>query len=240
MAIVSQLIDYTDDGVALQGRVYFDDAVTAARPGVLVGHQWGGRDGFADSQAEALAGLGYVGFALDMYGKGVLGNSIEENSKLMGPFMEDRSRVARRTQAALAAIKTLPQVDPTRVGGIGFCFGGLCMLDLARSGADLLGVVSFHGLLKPNGLAPNPIRAKILVLHGADDPLAPVEEFIALREEFNAGGCDWQAHIYGNAKHAFAVPGANVPEIGVRHDAAAERRSKASMRAFLEEIFAPA
>ncbi len=238
MAIVSQYIDYADDGTALQGRVFYDDAVTPPRAAVLVGHQWGGRDEFADGQAEALAQLGYVGFALDMYGTGVRGHSIPENSALMTPFMEDRARVARRTQAALATVKTLPQVDPNRVAGIGFCFGGLCLLDLARSGADLRGVVSFHGLLKPSGLPAAPISAKILVLHGADDPLAPIDEFIALRNEFTAAGADWQAHIYGNAKHAFAVPGANVPEIGVLHNANAERRSKASMRAFLEEILA--
>ena len=106
------------------------------------------------------------------------------------------------------------------------------------SGADVRGVVSFHGLLKPNGLPANPIRAKVMVLHGADDPLAPIEDVVALREELNSAGGDWQLHMYGRAKHAFAVPGANVPDIGAHHNADAERRSMASCAAFLAEVLA--
>lgn len=124
------------------------------------------------------------------------------------------------------------------MAAIGFCFGGLCVLDLARSGADLRGVVVFHGLLKPSGLEPRPIRAKVLVLHGDADPLAPVEDFLALRGELDAAGADWQAHVYGGTRHGFSVPGANVPAIGVLHNAAAERRAMQAMRLFLEEVLA--
>ena len=236
MSIQTQTLDYRDGDVALEAFVAFNDQTAGPRPVVLIGHQWGGRDGFVEDHARRLAAAGYLGFALDMYGKGVRGNSIEENSALMGPFMEDRKRVRSRMLAALNTACGLPQADATRVAAIGFCFGGLCALDLARSGADVRGVVSFHGLLKPSGLAAHPIGAKVLVLHGADDPLAPMEDVVALRGELDAAGCDWQLHLYGGAKHAFAVPGTNVPDIGAKHHTDAERRSIATCDAFLAEV----
>ena len=241
MAIVNRLVDYRvqegNQGTALQGRVYFDDTASGPRPAVLVGHQWGGRDEFADGQAEALAKLGYVGFALDMYGVGVRGSTVAECSALLGPFLKERKMVSRRMQAAVDTVRALPGVDTTRVAAIGFCFGGLCVLDLARSGADVKGVVSFHGILKPPGhTSGKKLAAKLLVLHGDDDPLAPIEDFLALRTELSAAGADWQTHIYGHAKHAFAVPGADIPDIGAKHNASAERRSMQAMRNFLAEV----
>lgn len=238
MSLHTQTLDYRDGTTALEAFVAFDDRHSGPRPVVLIGHQWGGRDEFVAGHARRLAAAGYLGFALDMYGKGVRGNSIEENSALMGPFMEDRMRVRCRVQAALNAATGLPQADASRVAIMGFCFGGLCALDLARSGADIRGAISFHGLLKPTGLSPQPVKAKVLVLHGADDPLAPLEDVVALREELNATDCDWQVHVYGGAKHAFAVPGADVPDIGAKHQPDAERRSLASADAFLAEVFA--
>ncbi|MDE2148628.1 MAG: dienelactone hydrolase family protein [Gammaproteobacteria bacterium] len=239
MAIQTQPLDYTDDGVALRGLLTWDDRRAGKRPAVMVAHQWGGRDEFIDHRARKLAELGYAGFALDMYGKGRRGNNPEENARLMRPFMDDRKALARRMQAALAAVKQLEAVDLQRVAAIGYCFGGLCVLDLARSGAELRGVASLHGLLKPPGhVAGNRIRAKILVLHGADDPMAPMEDVVALRNELSAAGTDWQVHIYGNAKHAFAVPGANNPQLGLAHDANAERRSWTAILDFLQEVLA--
>jgi dienelactone hydrolase len=238
MSIQTQTLEYRDGTTALEAFVAFDDQRSGPRPVVLIGHQWGGRDDFVAGHARRLAEAGYLGFALDMYGTGVRGNSIEENSALMGPFMEDRMRVRSRVQAALNTARGLPQADATRVAIMGFCFGGLCALDLARSGADIRGAISFHGLLKPTGLTAQAIAAKVLVLHGADDPLAPIEDVVALREELNAAGCDWQVHLYGGAKHAFAVPGTDVPDIGARHQPDAERRSLASADAFLAEVLA--
>lgn len=235
MSIRIRTLTYQADGATLEAVIALPD-IEGPRPAVLVAHQWGGRDAFSEGHAEGLAQAGYVGIAIDMYGKGVSGTSIEENSALMTPFMENRAKVRTRMEAALAMARQQPEVDPLRVAAIGFCFGGLCVLDLARSGADLRGVVSFHGLLKPTGLAPNPIRSKVLVLHGADDPLAPMADVVALREELNAAGCDWQLHVYGGAQHAFAVPGANAPDIGAHHHADAERRSMASCAAFLAEV----
>jgi dienelactone hydrolase len=237
MSIQTRLQTYAADGATLEAFIA-TPAGSGPRPAVLVAHQWGGRDAFVEDHARRLAEQGYVGIALDMYGQGVRGSSVEENSRLMTPFMQDRARVATRMAAALALARQQPEVDASRIAAIGFCFGGLCVLDLARSGAELRGVVSFHGLLKPTGAPEQPIRAKVLVLHGDADPLAPLEDVVALREELNRAGCDWQLHVYGGVQHAFAVPGAHNPDIGAQHHAAAERRSMASCGAFLSEVLA--
>lgn len=236
VTVQTRLIDYTDAGVALQGRLAWDDASAGRRPAVMVAHQWGGRDAFVDGRACKLAELGYAGFALDMYGTGRRGDNPEDNARLMKPFMEDRKLLAQRMQAALTAVRQFDVVDPQRVAAIGYCFGGLCALDLARSGAELCAAASFHGLLKPPGhTAGNRIPAKVLVLHGADDPMVSMDDVAALKEELTTAGADWQVHIYGNAKHAFAVPGANNPDLGLAHDANADRRSWTSLLDFLAE-----
>jgi dienelactone hydrolase len=236
MAIVNHLVDYTDQGTALQGRVYRDDSVSGPRPVVLVVHQWGGREAFTDGHAETLAKLGYIGFALDLFGTGVSGSTAEECSALIGPFMRDRALLAQRVNAGLAAALKLANADSSRIAAIGFCFGGLTVLDLARSGADVRGVVSFHGLLKANGLPKQAIKAKVLVLHGDADPMAPIEDYLLLRNELSEAGVDWQTHIYGNTLHGFSAPGANMPELGIKHSATAERRSNQAMRDFLAEV----
>lgn len=237
MAIITRRVEYRDGATTLRARVYVDDAASPPRPGVLVAHAWGGRDDFANAQAESMATLGYVGFALDMYGEGRRGNGVEECQALMTPFMEDRALLARRVNLALAALRSQPEVDGARIAAFGFCFGGLTVLDLARSGADVKGVVSFHGLLKGHALPKAPITAKVLALHGDADPLAPFEDVIAFREEMNAAGCDWQLHAYGKTLHAFAVPGANMPGIAL-HSAVAETRSQTALRNFLSEVLA--
>ncbi len=179
-----------------------------------------------EERARALASTGVTAFALDMYGKGVLGKSTEENMKLMTPLMENRQQLAQRMQAGLDAARRQDVVDNDRVAAIGYCFGGLCVLDLARFGASVRGVASFHGLLKASDhIADNKkITAKVLVLHGAEDPMAPTEDVIAFEQEMTRAGADWQIHIYGHAKHAFAVPGADNEELGLKHNANAERR----------------
>ncbi len=203
----------------------------------MVSHAWAGRDEFAVNKARALAELGYVGFALDLYGKGVIGSGPEENAKLMGPFMQDRALLQERMKLALATVKQQPEVDSHRIAAIGFCFGGLCVLDLARSGADLRGVVSFHGLFTPpsNPLSDE-IKAKVLVLHGYDDPMATPEDMLALGNELGRVGADWQIHAYGGTVHAFTNPKANDPGFGTVYNEPADRRSWQSMRNFLEEV----
>ncbi len=236
MTIISRFVDYNDRNTALQGRVAFDDARPGLRPVVLVAHQWGGRSEFTEGHAERLAKLGYIGFAIDMYGASVRGSTIQECKALMTPFMENRAMLAQRINAGLLAARALRGADVSRVAAIGFCFGGLTVLDLARSGADLRGVVSIHGVLKGNGLPKQAISAKVLVLHGDRDPMAPSEDLDALRRELTDAGADWQAHVYGNTMHGFSDPSANMPDMGIQYNAAAERRSYLATLNFLEEV----
>ena len=239
MAIVSNTVGYMDGEVLLEAFFAFDDALSGRRPAVLISHTWAGRDGFVAEKAKKLAALGYVGFAVDMYGKGVLGSGTEENARLMQPFMDNRLMLQKRMQAALYAVGLLPWVDDSKIAAIGFCFGGLCALDLARTGADLKGVVSFHGLLgAPGNTQDQTIKAKILALHGFDDPLVPASQVLAFEQEMTKAGADWQLHTYGNTAHAFTNPVANDPDNGMVYRPDADRRSWLAMENFLTEIFA--
>jgi len=238
MAIISNTVGYMDGDVQLEAFFAFDDSVSGRRPAVLINHTWAGRDEFVAEKARKLAGLGYVGFAVDMYGKGILGSGPEENARLMQPLMDDRAMLQRRMQAALYAVKLLPWVDDSKIAAIGFCFGGLCVLDLARTGADINGVVSFHGLLSaPGNTQGNAIKAKVLALHGHDDPLAPPEQVLAFEQEMTAAGADWQLHAYGHTMHAFTNPVANNPDSGMVYQPVADRRSWQAMQNFLAELF---
>ena len=239
MAIVSNTVGYLDGDVVLEAFFAFDDAFSGRRPAVLINHTWAGRDDFVAEKAKKIADLGYVGFAVDMYGKGVLGSSPEENAKLMQPFMDNRQMLQKRMQAALYAVKLMPWVDDSKIAAIGFCFGGLCSLDLARTGADLKGVVSFHGLLgAPGNTQGNTIKAKILALHGHDDPMGSVEQVLAFEQEMTAAGADWQLHIFGNTMHAFTNPVADNPDFGTVYQPDADKRSWLAMENFLTEVFA--
>ena len=239
MAIVSNTVGYLDGDVLLEAFFAFDDALSGRRPAVLINHAWAGRDDFVAEKAKKLAALGYVGFAVDMYGKGVLGSSNEENAQLMQPFMDNRQMLQKRMQAALYAVKLMPWVDDSQVAAIGFCFGGLCALDLARTGADLKGVVSFHGLLgAPGNTQDCAVKAKILALHGHDDPLVPASQVLAFEQEMTDAGADWQLHAYGNTRHAFTNPVANNPDFGTVYQPDADRRSWLMMENFLTEVFA--
>lgn len=233
----TELIEYKDGETLLEGYLA-NDGKAGKKPAVIVCHAWGGRSDFECRKAEALAELGYTGFALDIYGKGVRGQSMEENNALMTPFIEDRSMLRKRLLSALTTVQNLDMVDSSRIAAIGFCFGGLCVLDLARSGADVKGVVSFHGLFgAPEGLASETIKAKVLALHGHDDPMVPPENVLALETELTQAKADWQIHAYGHATHAFTHPEANMPENGLQYNATADRRSWQAMKNFLAEIF---
>lgn len=236
MTIREQLIEYRDGDALLEGFFCHDDSLPAPHPAVLIHHAWAGRDAFVERKARRLAWHGYAAFALDVYGKGKRGDTTEQCSALMTPFMQDRALLARRVTAALDTVRGLPQIDPKRIAAIGFCFGGLCALDLARSGADLRGVASFHGLLKPNGLPANRIRARVLMMHGYDDPMAPPEEVLAIARELTAAGADWQLHAYGNTQHAFTNPQAHDSTLGLHYNEAADRRSWHTLMQFLEEV----
>ncbi|MDD2760938.1 MAG: dienelactone hydrolase family protein [Methylomonas sp.] len=239
MAIVSNTVDYLDGETLLEGFFAYDDAIEGIRPVVMIHHAWAGRDEFVAGKAIRLAELGYLAFAADTYGKGILGNSREENAELMAPYMQDRAKLQRRLLAALATVKLMPWADNGKIAAMGFCFGGLCALDLARTGVDIGGVISFHGLLVPPDNLPHPqIKARVLVLHGHDDPMVPPEQVLALENELTLAGADWQLHTYGHTMHAFTNPLANDPDFGTVYQVTADRRSWLVMKNFFEEIFA--
>ncbi|MCP5143550.1 MAG: dienelactone hydrolase family protein [Gammaproteobacteria bacterium] len=235
--MAERFVDYQHNQVDLEGFMASPDAA-GKRPAVLIAHAWAGRSPFECDKARSLAALGYSGFALDLYGKGILGQNAEQNAGLMQPFLQDRANLQARLQKALEVLRSQPEVDPERIAAIGFCFGGLCVLDLARSGADLRGVASIHGLFvpPPNISKPN-ITAKVLALHGHDDPMVPVDAVTAFKQEMTDAGTDWQLHVYGRTMHAFTHPEANDPGHGLAYDAKADRRSWRTLVDFLEEIF---
>jgi dienelactone hydrolase len=227
---------YEDGSVACEGYVA---TAGGKRPCVLIAHQWAGVTDHERAKADELARLGYVGVAIDVYGKGVRGEPMGDNSALMGPYLNDRAKLRQRLLAGVAAAKTHESVDASRIAVMGYCFGGLCALDVARSGTnDVRGVVSVHGIFPPTGLAPAPIKAKVLVLHGWDDPMAPPKDVLALSQELTAAKADWQLHAYGNAMHAFTAVGAHAPERGIAYNENAHKRSSEAMVSFFKEIFA--
>ncbi|MGH8290404.1 MAG: dienelactone hydrolase family protein [Steroidobacteraceae bacterium] len=237
MAIRERLIEYRDGSTLLEGFFCHDDSRPGPLPAVLISHAWGGRDEFVERKARRLAGHGFATFALDMYGKGKRGSTNEECSALITPFVQERALLARRITAALATLRELREVDARRIAAMGFCFGGMCVLDLARCGADIRGVVSMHGLLKPSGLpAPAKFHAKVLMLHGYDDPMGPPEDVLAIAKELTAARADWQLHAYGNTMHSFTHPHANDRANGMVYDEVADRRSWHSLLQFLDEV----
>ena len=233
-----EYISYQHGNDELEGYFAFPEDATSARPLVLIAHAWRGRDEFVCQKADELSQLGFNAFAMDFYGKGILGSSVEENSRLMQPFMDDRNFLRQRLLVAFETAKNLQQVDKNKIGAIGFCFGGLCVLDLARSGIKINGVVSFHGLLgQPKDLSNEKIQAKILVLHGYNDPMVPMPEVESFAHEMELANADWQIHMYGKTQHAFTNPEANDTNLGTIYNSIAAKRSWNTMKAFFEEIF---
>ena len=229
---------YHDHETTCKGFLAFEGSSDTKRPAVLIAHDWSGCNDFAKDKANRLAELGYVGIAIDMFGDGKIGHDKDEKSALIQPFMEDRSLLRQRITAALTNAKKLPMVDTTRIAAIGFCFGGLCVLDLARSGANIKGVVSFHGLLMPPpDTSGARISAKILALHGHDDPLVPPAQVLAFEQEMTAHKVDWQLDIYGNTMHGFTNPLANDPVFGTVYNKPVANRAWLSMKMFFDEIF---
>jgi dienelactone hydrolase len=234
----TQKINYQDGDATLEGFYAYDDKQKEKKPVVLVVHDWSGKNEFACQRAERLAELGYIGFAVDMYGNGKVGKSKEEKQALIKPLIQDRNKLQKRILAAYESAKKLEQADSGRMGAIGFCFGGLCALDLARSGADVKGVVSFHGLLTaPEDTAKKTITSKVLVLHGFDDPMVTPDHVITFGEEMTDAKVDWQLDIYGNVMHGFTNPEANDPGFGTVYSKTADLRSWIAMKTFFQETF---
>lgn len=238
MKLKTNKIEYKDEHVVCEGVYVYDEDLTHKRPGILIAHDWSGRNEFAYRKAEKCAELGYVGFALDMYGHGKTADTKEEKMALMQPLMQNRHHLQQRILAAYNAIKTLAHVDHHKIGAIGFCFGGLCVLDLARSGADVKGVVSFHGLLNaPENVAKETIKAKILALHGYDDPMVTPDQVMTFANEMTHAKADWQLMMYGHTMHAFTNPDANDPGFGTVYNKKSDLRSFTAMQAFFKEVF---
>jgi dienelactone hydrolase len=239
-ALKTQVIDYKDGDVALQGYLAFDDAKAAARaPGVLVIHEWWGHNEYGRKRAEQLAGLGYVAFALDMYGKGVTADNPQDAMKLATPFYQDRNLMRSRAMAGLNALKDQKNVDGKRIAAIGYCFGGTTALELARGGADLAAVVSFHGGLDfPSADEAKNIKGRVLVCTGADDPMVTPDKVDAFEDQLRKANVDYAINVYGGALHGFTNPAAdshNIPAI--KYNAKADKRSWEAMREWFREAF---
>ena len=230
---------YHDGDARLVGCLVYDKSSDAKRPLVLVAPAFEGRNELSIQKAEALAKLGYAALAIDVYGDAQVGHGVEESMQLMMPFFKDRAALRKRMLAAFDAAKTIEVVEANYIAAIGFCFGGMCVLDLARAGANLKGVVSFHGVFAaPEGLANEEILAKVMLLHGHKDPQVPPKEADAIMQELDDAGVDWQLLFYGTAMHAFTDPNATELEMGRKYDPVIDKRSWRVMETFLEEIFA--
>lgn len=236
MAIKNEVFPYTVGDNHFEGTLSFDDSFSGPRPGVLIGHAWGGQGAFDNGRADALAALGYTALAIDVYGKGKRGSNAEENAALMQPLLDDRVELAVRLNGSLKALAAHETVSADNTAMIGYCFGGLCALDLARSGAPIKGAVSLHGLFSPPPTSVK-IEASILALHGWDDPMAPPESVLEFSQEMTAAGADWQLHAYGHAMHSFTNPDANDRAFGTVYDPKADRRSWQAVCNFLAEVF---
>lgn len=239
MAVTTRAVDYAHGGKAYEGILATDGARSGKRPAVLISHAWAGRGPVEESYAKRLADLGYAGFALDLYGKGVFGKTTAECQALMTPLASNRPHLQERLLHVIDVVKALPEVDASRIAIMGFCFGGLCALDVARTGADIRGAASFHGLFgAPSNTKGRKIKAKVIAFHGYDDPMVKPEDVVALGDELTEAGADWQIHAYGGVMHAFTNPQANDPGFGTVYNKRAADRAWKAMEDFLSECFA--
>jgi len=240
MAVERRALIHDGPGGRFEGVFAWDSAVEGPRPGVLVIPNILGQKEEDNIKAEALAALGYAAFACDIYGQGKRTQRGPDASGYMDEMNADRALLRDRLDASLSALKAQAEVDAGKTAAIGFCFGGKCVLDMARSGLGVLGGVSFHGVYdRPDYDNVSPIAAKLLICHGWDDPLGKPEAVVALGQELTESGADWQIHAYGHAGHAFtdrSMEGSTTP--GVAYDERADRRSSQAMRNFLSELFA--
>jgi dienelactone hydrolase len=237
--IKEQYHEYSHNGTVLEGFAAWDEDVEGKRPGIIVVHEWNGINPQILQRCRMLAELGYFAFAADIYGKGVRPQNPEESAKQATLYRKDRVLMRARANAALDEIRKFPQVYPDKVATMGYCFGGGVALEQARSGADIVGALSFHGNLDtPDLTDAGNIKAKILVLHGAADPYVPIEQVMTFRKEMEEAGVDWQLVMYGHAVHSFTNPGAgDDPSKGAAYNEKADSRSWEAMISFFEELF---
>jgi len=236
-ALKTKVVEYKDGDVVLEGYAAWDDSFKGERPGVLVVHEWWGHGPYARRRAEMLAKLGYKAFALDMYGKGKYAKDHEEAGKLAGAFFNDRAAMRHRATLGLDELKKLPHVDRAKLAAIGYCFGGTTVLELARMGADLKGVASFHGNLATPTPATETPMAKIAVFQGGDDQMT-LSALPAFEDEMRKVKADWELTTYGGAVHSFTVAEAgDDASKGMAYNKEADERSWKALQDFFAEIF---
>jgi dienelactone hydrolase len=236
MTVDTRPLIYAHQGHTLESIFAFDGK--GKKPGILICHTWAGRSEFEIGVAKKMVEWGYAALALDVFGKGHLPETVEQRQAAIKPFLDDRALLQSRLQLAADQLKAQPEVDGGKIAIMGFCFGGLCALDLVRTGADIKGAASFHGLFNPPGNTQGKkIKAKIIALHGWDDPMVPPDAVLAFTKELKEAGADWQLHAFGNTVHGFMNPGPGNPALGIQHSALAERRGWALLKDFLAEIF---
>ena len=237
--LVTQPVAYTHEGVQLEGYLAYDDAAAGKRPGVLVVHEWWGLNDYVRGRAEQLAEMGYVAFALDMYGKGRMTDHPDQAGAWMKAVNSNMSLWLGRALAGLEVLKKQPQVDTGRLAAIGYCFGGATVQVLAYGGAGLKGVVSFHGsLVPPSAEQGERTRARMLICHGAQDPFNKPDALTAYVQALNATSIDWQLIVYGNTRHGFTNPGAGKFGMdALAYNPDSDRRSWQQMTSFFDEIF---
>jgi dienelactone hydrolase len=234
-------ISYNSSNTTMNGYVIYNDQTQDKRPAVLVVHEWWGMNDYSKRRARELAGLGYVAMAVDMFGNGQTASDPDEAMKLAGPFYQNTQLIKSRFEAALVKLKTLPQVDTNNIAAIGYCYGGFIVLNAAKLGEPLKGVVSFHGNL--GGVTPdkNLLKAKVLVLHGEADPIVQPQEVNQFKKQMDSIGADYTFKAYPNAKHAFTNPAADSVEskfhLGVGYNADADKESWEEMKEFLKNMF---
>lgn len=237
-------LDYTSEKKTFQGYLAYETEGPDQRPGILIAHAWMGLDEFVKQKARDLAKLGYVVLCADLYGKGLRAKTNEEATSLMLPLFLNRKLLQDRIKSGFEVLQKHPKVIPQKVGGIGYCFGGLSIIELFRSGVDIKGVVSFHAVLgaslqahsaKTLPLSPN-IKGSILILHGYDDPLVQSDNLKHIQDELTEAKIDWQLHIYGKTSHAFTNPEAHDAKMGLMYNPKSDHRSWKLMRMFFEEI----
>jgi dienelactone hydrolase len=238
-ALKSELVEYKQGGVLSEGYLVWDDSLKGQRPGIVVVHEWKGLNAYAKKRADMLAQLGYVAFAADIYGKGIRPQTTAEAAAESGKFKADRGLLRARVNTALQVLEASPEVDKNKLAAIGYCFGGTAVLELARSGADVKGIVTFHGgLSTPTPQDAKNIKAKVLVLHGDADPFVKADEVAAFEKEMKDAGVDYRLVKYPGAMHGFSNPdNKGIDPPGALYNEAADKASWAEMQKFLKELF---
>jgi dienelactone hydrolase len=238
-AVKTKVVEYKHGNTVLEGYLAYDDAIKEKRPGVLVVHEWNGLQNYVKKRTEELAKLGYVAFAIDMYGKGIRPKNPQESGAQAKIYRDNRKLMRERANAGLEVLQKNSLTDVKRIAAIGYCFGGGTVLELARSGANIAGVVSFHGSLDtPNPKDAQNIKARVLVLHGANDPLVPQEQVKAFEKEMQQAQVNWQLISYPGAVHSFTNPEAgNDASKGVAYNQNADNKSWQAMKDFFAQIF---